>query len=165
MIDDVILLVEDNVDDITMTMRAFQKNKIDNRIVIAHDGVEALDLLLPTDGADPLRPVLVLLDLNMPRIGGIEVLRRLRADPTTRTLPVIVMTTSDEERDITESYEIGANSYIRKPVASHEFLEATKALSMYWLMVSTLPHRGRQTQHARPHPKPATETTPTPAAG
>jgi two-component system response regulator len=133
---DAILLVEDNPDDVTLTLRAFKKNNIKNRIIVASDGVAALDLLLPPDGGTPLRPAIVLLDLNMPRMNGLEVLRRLRSEPETRLLPVIVLTTSNEERDIAESYQFGANSFVRKPVTFEEFLEAARILGLYWLSVN-----------------------------
>jgi two-component system response regulator len=133
---DAILLVDDNADDVFLTVNAFRKSDIDNEIVVARDGVEAMDLLLPSDGSAPLRPAIVLMDINMPRMGGLEALARLRADVLTRYLPVIMLTTSAEERDITESYIGGANSYVRKPVTSTEFLEAAKALGVYWLTVN-----------------------------
>ena len=128
-----ILLVDDNPDDVYLTVHAFRQNKIDNEIVVAQDGVEAVDLLLPGDGTAPLRPQIVLLDINMPRMGGLEVLSRLRADSRTRALPVIMLTTSTEDRDIAESYLNGANSYVPKPVTSAEFLAAAKTLGIYWL--------------------------------
>jgi two-component system, response regulator len=133
---DVILLVDDNPDDVTLTLRAFKKNNIKNEIVVANDGVAALDLLLPADDATPLRPAIVLLDLNMPRMNGLEVLRRLRSDPATKLLPVIVLTTSNEDRDIAESYAFGANSFVRKPVTFEEFLEAARILGLYWLDIN-----------------------------
>ena len=134
---DAILLVDDNADDVFLTVNAFKKSDITNQVIVARDGVEALELLLPTDGAEPLRPAIVLMDINMPRMGGLEVLARLRADLTTRYLPVIMLTTSSEERDITESYDGGANSYVRKPVTSSEFLAAARTLGVYWLSVNT----------------------------
>ena len=131
-----ILLVEDNPDDVAFTLRAFAKNSITNEIVVAGDGAAALALLHPPDRDTALRPALVLLDVNLPRFNGLEVLRRIRADPQTRTLPVVVLTTSNEECDIMESYRRGANSYVRKPIAFAEFLAATKVLGMYWLLVN-----------------------------
>jgi len=131
-----ILLVEDNPDDVAFTLRAFAKNSITNKIVVAGDGAGALALLHPPDRDAALRPALVLLDVNLPRFNGLEVLRRIRADPQTQTLPVVVLTTSNEERDIMESYRRGANSYVRKPVAFAEFLVATKVLGMYWLRLN-----------------------------
>jgi two-component system response regulator len=132
----VILLVDDNPDDVTLTVRAFRKNDIENEIVVAHDGVEALNLLAPDDGSAPLRPIIILLDLNMPRMGGLELLARLRAQPETQSLPVIILTTSNEERDIIRSYANGANSFVQKPVTLDEFLMAAKALGVYWLDVN-----------------------------
>jgi two-component system response regulator len=130
---DAILLVDDNPDDVYLTLHAFRQNNILNEILVAHDGVEALDLLLPTGPDRPVRPAIVLLDINMPRMGGLEVLKRLRSDPRTRSLPVIMLTTSTEDRDIAESYDGGANSYVAKPVTSEQFLEAAKTLGVYWL--------------------------------
>jgi two-component system, response regulator len=134
--DGVILLVEDNPDDVAFTRRAFAKNNIGNEMVVASDGEQALQMLLPEDSSEPLRPALILLDVNLPKYNGLEVLRRLRADPRTQTLPVVVLTTSSEERDIIESYRLGANSYVRKPVVFSDFLSATKVLGMYWLLVN-----------------------------
>jgi two-component system, response regulator len=131
-----ILLVDDNPDDVTLTLRAFKKNNVKNKIIVANDGIAALDLLLPPDGATPLRPSIVLLDLNMPRMNGLEVLRRLRSDISTKLLPVIVLTTSNEDRDIAESYQFGANSFVRKPVTFEELLEAARILGQYWLTVN-----------------------------
>lgn len=128
-----ILLVDDNPDDVFLTVRAFRQNNIDNEIIIAEDGVEAVDLLLPSNGTAPLRPEIMLLDINMPRMGGLEVLARIRADLRTRSLPVIMLTTSTEDRDIVESYSSGANSYVPKPVTSADFLAAAKTLGVYWL--------------------------------
>jgi two-component system, response regulator len=134
--DGVILLVEDNSDDILFTTRAFAKNNIGNRIIVATDGEQALEHLLPTTGGAPLHPALILLDVNLPKVSGLEVLRRLRQDQRTRALPVVVLTTSNEERDIVESYRLGANSYVRKPVIFEEFLYAANLLGMYWLLVN-----------------------------
>jgi two-component system, response regulator len=134
-----ILLVEDNPDDVVLTVRAFKKNNIDNKIVVATDGERALELLQPQSGQPPLQPVLVLLDVNIPKIDGLTVLRRIRDDPATHSLPVVVLTTSSEERDIVESYRLGANSYVRKPVVFSEFLDATKVLGLYWLLLNEPP--------------------------
>ncbi|MEV4708534.1 response regulator [Actinoplanes sp. NPDC049316] len=131
-----ILLVEDNPDDVMFTLRAFEKNHIKNEIIVAGDGEEALHKLLPEDGTPLLRPALVLLDVNLPKINGLEVLRRIREDDRTAMLPVVVLTTSNEERDIVESYRLGANSYVRKPVVFGEFLNAANLLGMYWLLVN-----------------------------
>jgi two-component system response regulator len=133
--DGIILLVEDNPDDVLFTLRAFAKNNIGNEVVVANDGEQALEYLLPAGGV-ALQPALVLLDVNLPKVNGLEVLRRLRADERTRSLPVVVLTTSSEERDIVESYRLGANSYVRKPVVFGEFLEAANVLGMYWLLVN-----------------------------
>jgi two-component system response regulator len=128
----IILLVEDNPDDEALTLRAFAKHKIANDILIARDGVEALALL---HGGAPL-PQVVLLDLKLPKIDGLEVLRRLRADERTRLLPVVVLTSSKEERDLVESYSLGANSYVRKPVDFGAFMEAVGHLGLYWLVLN-----------------------------
>jgi two-component system, response regulator len=135
----VILLVEDNPDDVVFTLRALKSNNIRNEVVVAPDGEEALRRLLPDDGAAPLRPALILLDVKLPKVGGLEVLERIRADPDTRTLPVVVLTTSNEERDIVASYQLGANSYVRKPVVFGEFVEAARVLGLYWLLVNEPP--------------------------
>jgi two-component system, response regulator len=135
MTQDPILLVEDNPDDVLLTMRAFGKNRISNEVVVATDGEQALSLLLPAQG-EPIRPALVLLDVKLPKIDGLEVLRRVRADDRTRNLPVVVLTTSNEERDIVDSYRLGANSFVRKPVVFDEFVRAVNVLGVYWLLVN-----------------------------
>jgi two-component system response regulator len=133
----VILLIEDSPDDVTLTLRAFQQNSIRNEVVVAYDGEQALDYLLPEDDTKPpLSPALVLLDVNLPKLGGMDVLRRIRSDSRTAALPVVVLTTSNEERDIIDSYRLGANSYVRKPVVFGEFLEAARVLGLYWLLVN-----------------------------
>lgn len=143
MSDKVILLIEDNADDELLTRRAFQKNNILNEVVVAHDGAEAVDLLLGSGGrgAAPV-PAVILLDLNLPKISGLEVLRRLRADSRTRLLPVVILTSSREEQDLIEGYRLGANSYVRKPVDFAEFLNATRQLGLYWLMLNEAPPAG-----------------------
>jgi CheY-like chemotaxis protein len=138
MMGDAILLVEDNPDDIDLTTRALRQNNIKNEVVVATDGEEALRYLLP-QGKSPQPPLLVLLDINIPKINGLEVLRALRSDARTRCVPVVVLTTSNEERDIVESYQLGANSYVRKPVAFENFLEAIRLLGLYWLLVNQRP--------------------------
>lgn len=143
----VILLVEDNPDDETLTLRALKKSKILNEIVVARDGAEALDYLFGTGihaGRDTLvQPQLVLLDLKLPKVDGLEVLKCLRADSRTALLPVTILTTSNEERDVVTSYQLGVNSYVRKPVDSDSFLEAVRQLGLYWLVLNTAPPTGR----------------------
>lgn len=140
-----ILLVEDNPDDIELTLRALKKNNIANNVVVAHDGEEALDYLAGTgnytshDKSD--LPIVVLLDLKLPKIDGLEVLRHIRADVTTRLLPVVILTSSAEERDLVSSYSLGANSYIRKPVNFDQFIEAVRQLGLYWLVLNQTPSR------------------------
>jgi CheY-like chemotaxis protein len=138
-----ILLVEDNPDDEALTLRALKKNNILNPVVVAHDGVEALDFLFGTgmyEGRDiKERPMVILLDLKLPKIDGLEVLKRLRKDEKTRLIPVVVLTTSNEEQDIIKSYSLGVNSYVRKPVEFEEFIKAVGLLGMYWLLVNEVP--------------------------
>ncbi len=141
--ENVILLVEDNPDDEALTLRALRKNKIGNRIVVARDGVEALDYLFAT-GPYANRPAgalpqLVLLDLKLPKIDGLEVLHRLRADERTRLIPVVVLTSSLEEQDLVRCYSGGANSYVRKPVDFARFVEAVGQLGLYWLVLNEAP--------------------------
>jgi two-component system response regulator len=130
---DKILLVEDNDDDIELTRVALEQHSLMNQIVVARDGVEAIALL--GDTSCPL-PAVVLLDLKLPRLDGIEVLRHIRANPRTRSLPVVVLTSSKEEKDLVASYEFGANSYVRKPVDFHEFIGAAQQLGVYWLLLN-----------------------------
>ena len=137
----VILLVEDNPDDEALTIRALKKNKIANKVVVTHDGVEALDYIFAQGeyaGRDiSEHPQVILLDLKLPRIDGHEVLKRIRADKRTSRIPVVILTTSDEDQDIIQSYDNGANSYIRKPVDFDQFMEAIRKLGMYWLVLNT----------------------------
>jgi CheY-like chemotaxis protein len=133
-----ILLVEDNPDDAELTLRAFKRSKIANDVVVARDGEEALAYLLAT-GAAAVLPEVVLLDLKLPKVDGLEVLRRLRADARTRRLPVVVLTSSNEEKDVVSSYDLGANSFVRKPVDFAEFLEAARQLGLYWLVLNEPP--------------------------
>jgi len=139
----VILLVEDSPADVALTLRAFKQNRIANEIVVATDGVEALDYLFGTgtyaNGNVRQQVDVVLLDLKLPRVDGLEVLRRLRADPRTRVLPVVILTSSDEQRDIVQSYDLGANSYVRKPVDFAAFAEAVRELGLYWLVLNLPP--------------------------
>ncbi len=138
-----ILLVEDNPDDAELTLRSLRRNNILNEVVIARDGAEALDYLFaigPYAGRDPpVRPDVVLLDLKLPRLNGLDVLRRLRADPRTQLIPVVILTSSSEDEDILASYRLGANSYVRKPVEFARFAEAVKQLGLYWLLTNESP--------------------------
>lgn len=141
-----ILLVEDNPDDVELTLRAFSKSKIGNEIVVVRDGQEALDYLFAT-GAHAGRdasalPEVVLLDLKLPKVDGLEVLRRLRADERTRLLPVVVLTSSGEQQDMLSSYDLGANSFVRKPVDFAEFMDAARHLGLYWLVLNQVPPKG-----------------------
>jgi len=142
-----LLLVEDNPDDEALTLRALKKNNISNEVVVARDGAEALDFLFCT-GAYVSRdrhalPEVVLLDLKLPKIDGLEVLRRLRADERTRLLPVVILTSSKEEQDVVNGYRLGANSYIRKPVDFDQFVEAVRHLGLYWLVLNEPAPRGQ----------------------
>jgi two-component system response regulator len=138
----VILLVEDNPDDEALTLRAFAKNNISNRIVVVRDGAEALDWLLKRgqhQGRRESDPQVVLLDLKLPKVDGLEVLRQLRDDPRTKLLPVVILTSSKEESDLLRGYELRANSYIRKPVDFAHFVEAVREIGMYWLVLNEPP--------------------------
>ncbi|MDX6381417.1 MAG: hypothetical protein QOI57_2441 [Rubrobacteraceae bacterium] len=141
-----ILLVEDNPDDEALTRRALKKNKIGNEVVVAHDGAEALDYLFGTgtyEGRDlSCMPHLVLLDLKLPKVDGLEVLRRMRAAERTRLLPVVILTSSREQQDLVNGYGYGANSYIRKPVDFAQFVEAVRQLGLYWLVLNETPQAG-----------------------
>jgi two-component system response regulator len=140
-----ILLVEDNPGDIELTRRALQKAHVTNGLIVVEDGQEALDFFFG-ENACPLEelPVVVLLDLKLPRVDGLEVLRRLRCEEKTRLIPVVVLTSSSEERDIIDSYNLGANSYVRKPVRFSEFAEAIGSLGLYWLILNRPAPNGRQ---------------------
>lgn len=137
-----ILLVEDDPDHEALTIRALRKSMIANEIVVAHDGEEALEMLFGT-GPSALSspPQIILLDLKLPKVDGLEILRRIRENDSTRMLPVVILTSSDEESDIMRSYRMGVNSYIRKPVDFNEFAEATRQLGMYWLVLNECPPR------------------------
>jgi two-component system response regulator len=138
-----ILLVEDNPDDVELTLRAFQRNHIGNEVIVASDGEEALDYLFATgkfkDRDPDAQPTVVLLDLKLPKVMGLDVLERIRADERTRRLPVVVLTSSDEDRDISTSYDRGANSFVRKPVDFAQFMDAARALGHYWLVLNEPP--------------------------
>jgi CheY-like chemotaxis protein len=142
-IDEVILLVEDNPDDVELTLRAFKKNNIANDVVVARDGVEALDYLFCqgayTDRNHGENPRLILLDLKLPKIDGLQVLERLRADERTKLVPVVILTSSKEEQDLISGYRSGANSYVRKPVDFNQFLSAVKQIGLYWLLINESP--------------------------
>lgn len=139
--DKVIFLVEDNPDDEALTLRALRQNNIMNEVVVARDGAEALDRLLGTGqhAGHRVMASVVLLDLKLPKVDGLEVLRRLRASALTRLIPVVILTSSKEERDLVESYNRGANSYVRKPVDFVEFASAVKQLGLYWLLLNEAP--------------------------
>ena len=139
----IVLLVEDNPDDITLTLRALKKNSILNEVVVAKDGVEALDYLFGTGiyaGRDTsVMPVVTLLDLKLPKIDGFEVLKRVRSNERTKLIPVVILTSSKEERDLINGYSLGANSYIRKPVDFEQFTEAIRELGLYWILINEPP--------------------------
>ena len=138
-----ILLVEDNADDEALTLRALNKNKIANKIEVVRDGAEALDFLFATGthaNRDPRElPQVILLDLKLPKVDGLEVLRRIRAEPKTRMLPVVILTSSKEEQDMVNAYTSGANSYVRKPVDFNQFVDAIGNLGLYWLVLNEAP--------------------------
>lgn len=140
-----ILLVEDNPSDIDLTMRAFTKSRILNKVILAEDGQEALDYIFgtgPHTGRDPANfPALTLLDLKLPKVSGLEVLRRIRADERTRRMPIVVLTSSTEEQDRADGYDHGVNSYIRKPVDFKQFVAVLEQLGMYWLLLNEAPPR------------------------
>jgi two-component system, response regulator len=145
-IDDVeILLVEDNPNDVELTLHALKRNNLANRIEVVRDGAEALEFVFATgrcsDRDVDHRPKVILLDLKLPLVDGLEVLRRVKADPRTRVIPVVVLTSSREERDVVESYHLGVNSYIVKPVDFEQFTEAVRSLGLYWLLVNEPPPR------------------------
>jgi two-component system response regulator len=141
--DKIILLVEDNPDDVDLTLMALKKNNILNEVVVAKDGVEALDYLFGIgmySGRDTReQPVVVLLDLKLPKVDGMEVLRKLRQDEHARFIPVVILTSSTEDKDLVDGYKLGANSYVRKPVSFEEFSEAVKNMGLYWLILNQPP--------------------------
>ena len=140
-----ILLVEDNPDDEALTLRALKKNKIANQIIVARDGAEALDYMFGTGSYAGRNleelPEVILLDLKLPKVDGLEVLRRIRSDPKTRMVPVVILTSSKEDQDLIQAYSIGVNSYVRKPVDFNEFVEAIGQLGLYWLVLNEAPPR------------------------
>ena len=134
-----ILLVEDNPDDEALTIRAFEKNKLQNPIVVKRDGAEALEWLFSKERE--IQPQLILLDLQLPKVDGLEVLRRVRSDPRTRLIPVVILTSSSAESDLVQGYELRANSYIRKPVDFGRFVEAAREIGLYWMVLNEAPPR------------------------
>lgn len=138
-----ILLVEDNLDDVELTLLALKKNNIKNEITVVNDGAEALDFLFSTGNysshGPATLPAMILLDLNLPRVNGFEVLRQIRANERTKFLPVVILTSSKHEQDIMEGYSLGANSYVRKPVDFNQFAEAVRQLGLYWLLLNEVP--------------------------
>jgi CheY-like chemotaxis protein len=135
----VILLVEDNQDDEILTIRGLRQGNVVNEIVVAHDGQEALDCLFGTGGHESVVPTVILLDLKLPKVEGLEVLRRIRTDERTKKLPVVILTSSTHEQDMVESYKLGCNSYVRKPVDFDQFIEAARQLKLYWLVLNENP--------------------------
>ncbi|RLB60929.1 MAG: response regulator [Deltaproteobacteria bacterium] len=142
-----ILLVEDNPNDEALILRALKKSNVANEIIVVRDGVEALDYLFATGAYSErdatAQPAVVLLDLKLPKVDGLEVLKRVRADDRTAVLPVVILTSSDEQKDMVESYRLGANSYVRKPVRFDEFAEAVQHLGLYWALLNQAPPRDR----------------------
>jgi len=134
-----ILLVEDNPDDEVLTLRGLRHGNIINEVIVAHDGQEALDYLFGSGGRPPLVPTVVLLDLKLPKVDGLEVLRRIRTDERTKTLPVVILTSSMHDQDVVEGYKLGCNSYVRKPVDFDQFIEAARQLQLYWLVLNEIP--------------------------
>lgn len=143
----IILLVEDNPDDVELTLLSLKQHNISNEVIVTRDGAEALDYLFTTgaytDRDKSIMPAVILLDLKLPKIDGLEVLRRLRADERTKLLPVVILTSSKEEQDMLNGYKMGANSYVRKPVDFNQFSDAVKQLGLYWLLLNEPPPRRR----------------------
>jgi CheY-like chemotaxis protein len=134
-----ILLVEDNPKDVELTLHALKRHNLANKVHVARDGQEALDVFFDGDRVRPVRPRMVLLDLKLPKVSGLEVLRRLKEDARTKAIPVIVLTSSTTDRDLVESYQLGVNSYVRKPIDFNEFIAAAKTLGLYWLLMNKNP--------------------------
>jgi two-component system response regulator len=143
----IILLIEDNPDDVALTIRAFEKNRIKNKVIIAEDGVEALDYIFRKGKYSERNinenPALVLLDINLPKINGFEILKKIRENESSKLLPVVILTSSKEEMDIIKGYKYGANSYIRKPVDFEKFFEVIQTLGLYWLILNEIPNSGK----------------------
>lgn len=144
-----ILLVEDNPDDVELTLLAFKKYNLSNEIVVARDGQEALDILFPSEEKSKKSklPDIILLDLKLPKVSGLEVLKEIKTHPETRIIPLIVLTTSNEDRDIRDSYRLGVNSYIRKPVKFDKFVEVVKQLGLYWILLNRVPSQKQEQQY------------------
>ena len=144
-----ILLVEDNPDDVELTLRALEKHNIKNKVTVARDGAEALDYLFATgaysDRDTSVMPAVIILDLKLPKVDGLEVLERMRADERTKLVPVVILTSSKEEQDMIKGYKLGANSYVRKPVDFAQFIEAARQLGLYWLVINEPPPKKRRT--------------------
>ena len=134
-----ILLVEDNPKDVELTLHALKKHNLANKVHVARDGQEALDFFFDGDQVKPVRPKLILLDLKLPKVSGLEVLKRLKGDPCTKAIPVVILTSSTTEKDMVEGYRLGVNSYVRKPIDFNEFIEAAKTLGLYWLLMNKNP--------------------------
>ena len=134
-----ILLVEDNPDDVELTLRAFKKHNLANEIIVTKDGEEALNILLPQKKENAELPDLILLDLKLPKVDGLEVLRQVKGNPETKPIPVVILTSSREEKDLMESYHLGVNSYIRKPVDFEQFTKVVIQLGLYWLLLNEAP--------------------------
>jgi two-component system response regulator len=134
-----ILLVEDNPDDVELTRRAFAKNRIANEVVVLNDGVQACEFLFDRNCDGRSLPQVILLDLKLPRLSGLEVLERIRADHRTRLVPTVILTSSKQEEDLLEGYRLGVNSYVRKPVDFNEFVEAVRQVGLYWLVLNEVP--------------------------
>ena len=135
-----ILLVEDNPQDVEITMRALEKKQVKNRVIVARDGQEALDILLPSNGSNGTLPGLILLDLNLPKVSGREVLERIKQEPNLKRIPVVVLTTSTRDEDVTRAYDLGVNTFITKPVRFENFIEVVATIRDYWIIVATLPN-------------------------
>jgi len=135
----VLLLVEDNADDEALTLRALRRHNVGNEVIVARDGAQALEYLFGSDVAEQDLPEVILLDLKLPKVDGLEVLREIRKNDRTKCLPVVILTSSGEERDLVESYRLGANSYVRKPVGFEEFSQAVGQLGLYWLLLNQAP--------------------------
>lgn len=158
-----IFLVEDNADDEALTLRALKKNNISNQVMVARDGAEALEFLFAegkySDRDMSIQPQVMLLDLNLPKIDGLNVLKKLRSDERTKLIPVVILTSSKEDQDIIESYSLGANSYVRKPVDFNDFSEAIRQLGLYWLILNEVPKAPQTDQMAQINRAPVKEAS------